>query len=139
MGEGLYRSDDGRTAYAEPYDGLDPDDYALRDDADDAFVRTIRDQLSTTWWAVEREWRGRTERIVARNRLHEVWLVQDSYDRVHVTFGVRADLDETDGLARSLVDDRAEAFFDRLQMSYPLRVRTSAWTNAARLGRRVAA
>ena len=71
--------------------------------------------------------------------MHEVWLTGDSYDRVHVTFGVRADLYETEALARHSMPERAEAFFDRLQTIYPLRVRTSAWTSGARLGRAVAA
>jgi hypothetical protein len=31
--------------------------------------------------------------------------------------------------------DRAEAFFDRLAHHYDLRVRTSAWTSAARVAR----
>lgn len=139
MGEGLYRSDDGRTAYAEPYEGLDlahPDLWGM---AYDDLVATIRGLLSDVWEPVEREWRGRNDRIVARNRLHEIWLTGDSYDRIHVTYGARQHLDATDGLARSLVDDRAEAFFDRLQMSYPLRVRTSAWTSTVRAGRAVVA
>ncbi len=139
MGEGLYRSNDGRTAYAEPYDDLDLADPDLWGMAYDDLVATIQSVLSDAWGPVEREWRGNKDRIVARNNLHEIWLTGDSYDRVHVTFGVRADLDGTDGLARSLVDDRAEAFFDRLQMTYPLRVRTSAWTSAVRAGRAVAA
>ncbi|MDO5757319.1 MAG: hypothetical protein Q4P24_07360 [Rhodobacterales bacterium] len=139
MGEGLYHSRDGRTAYAEPFKGLDPEDRDLLDWAYDDLVATIRAQLTATWEPVERAWRDRSSRIIARNRLHEIWLTGDSYGRIHITFGVRSDLYETDALARSLVDDRAEVFFDRLQMSYPLRVRTSPWTSAERIGRRVAA
>lgn len=139
MGEGLYHSRDGRTVYADPYDGLDPRDVDLCGCAYDDLVAAIRDQLSGAWWEVDRDWRGRNSRIVARNRLHEIWLTGDSYDRLHITFGVRSDLYETDGLARSLVDDRAEALFDRLQRVYPLHVRTSPWTSAARVGRAMAA
>ena len=139
MGEGLYHSRDGRTAYAEPYEGLDPEDHDLCGFAYDDLVATIRAQLTATWWQVDREWRDRSSRIIARNRLHEIWLTGDSYARIHITFGVRDDLYETDALARSLVNDRAELFFDRLQMTYPLRVRTSPWTSAERMARAVAA
>ena len=133
MGEGLYWSRDGRTAYTEPYDGLDLDDPDRLRWAYDDLVATIRSSLSDAWEPVERAWRDRSSRIVARNRLHEVWLTGDGYDRVHITFGARADLDGTDALARSLLDDRAEAFFDRLQVTYPLCVRTSPWTSAGRI------
>ena len=133
MGEGLYWSRDGRTAYAEPYDGLDLDDPDRLGWAYDDLVATVRGSLSDAWEPVERAWRDRSSRVVARNRLHEVWLTGDSYDRVHVTFGTRADLDETDALARATMPDRAEAFFDRLSLYYDLRVRTSAWTSAERI------
>ena len=139
MGEGLYRSDDGRTAYAEPYDELDFDDPDLLGFAYDDLVATIRARLSDAWEPVEREWRGRSSRIVARNRLHEIWLTGDSYNRVPITFSVRANLYETDALARHSTPERAEAFFDRLQVFYPLRVRMTAWTSAERLGRSAAA
>ncbi|PZX14240.1 hypothetical protein LX81_03039 [Palleronia aestuarii] len=139
MGEGLYWSRDGRTAYAEPFEDLDPQDGCLWRDAWDDLVLAIRSNLGSTWHPVGGDFRGHGENIVARNGLHEVWLYEDSYARVHVTFGVRADLDVTDALARSLIDDRAEAFFDALQRTYPLRVRTSAWTSAPRETRRVAA
>ena len=140
MGEGLYWSRDGRTAYAEPYDDdLDPEDVDLWDWAYDDLVATVRASLSAAWWSVDREWRERSSRIVARNGLHEVWLTGDSYNRIHITFGGRQNLDETDALARHSVDDRAEVFFDRLQETYDLHVRTSAWTSAPRETRRVAA
>ena len=137
MGEGLYRSPDGRTAYAEPFEDID--DALARSDAYDAFVTVLHDCLSDAWEPVEHNWRGRTERVVARNGLHEVWVTQDDYDRLHVTFGVRRDLDETEALARATTDDRAEAFFDRLQATYELRVRTTPWTSAARQPRRIPA
>lgn len=140
MGEGLYWSRDGRTAYAEPYDDdLDPEDVDLSKWAYNDLVATVRASLSTAWWPVEREWRDNSSRIVARNGLHEVWLTGDSYNRVHVTFGVRQTLDETEALAWHSLDARAEAFFDALQKAYPLRVRTSAWTSAPRETRRIAA
>ena len=140
MGEGLYWSRDGRTAYAEPYDDdLDPEDDDVWTWAYHDLVATVRASLSSAWSPVEREWRERSSRIVARNGLHEVWLTGDSYNRVHVTFGVRQDLDEADALARHSLDARAETFFDTLCQVYPLRVRTSAWTSAPRETRRVAA
>lgn len=139
MGEGLYSSNDGCTAYAEPYDGLDFGDTDILGSAYDELVATIRNLLSDAWWPVDREWRDRKDRIVARNDLHEIWLTGDSYDRIHITFGVRRHLDGTEALARHLMSERAETFFDRLQMTYPLRVRTTPWTSALRAGRAVPA
>ncbi|WP_299654296.1 hypothetical protein [uncultured Jannaschia sp.] len=139
MGEGLYRSPNGRTAYAEPFEDLGPEDVDLWIWVYDDLVATVRGCLGSSWQPVTREWRGRGECVVARNGLHEAWLYEDSYARVHVTFGVRRDLDTTAALARSLVDDRAEAVFDWLQETYDLHVRTSAWTSAKRMARRVAA
>lgn len=138
MVDGLYQCRDGRTAYAEPYEGLDVEDRDLLDWAYDDLIATIHGLLSKTWEPVDRDWRGRSSQIIARNRLHEIWLTGDRYARIHITFGVRSDLYETDALARNLVDDRAELFFDRLQMSYPLHVRTSPWTSAERMARAVA-
>ena len=140
MGEGLYWNSCGRTAYAEPCDDdLDPEDVDLWEWAYGDLVATIRASLSAAWWPVSNGWRDRSSRIVARNGLHEVWLTGDSYNRVHVTFGVREYLDETEALARHSLDDRAGAFFDALQGVYPLRVRTTAWTSAPRETRRAAA
>ncbi|WP_299844650.1 hypothetical protein [uncultured Jannaschia sp.] len=139
MGEGLYWSRNGRTAYAEPFEHLDPEDGPLWQDAWDDLVAAIRTCLGASWQPVAREWRGRGERIVARNGLHEVWLVEDSYARVHVTFGLRGSLDDVDGLARHWLDAWATAFFDRLQQSYPLRVRTGPWTSSPRDIRRATA
>ena len=140
MGEGLYWSRDGRTAYAEPYDDdLDPEDVDLWTWAYDDLVAAVRGCLGSSWQPVARAWRERGERIVARNGLHEVWLYQDSYARVHVTFGVRGSLYDVDGLARHWLDAWATAFFDRLQQSYPLRVRTGPWTSAPRDIRRATA
>ena len=139
MGEGLYWSRDGHTAYVDLYDHLDPDDHDLWGWACDDLTTTIQDSLSASWWPVEREWRGRSDRVVARNRLHEIWLTEDSYGRVHVTFGVRDALEETDALAWHWLDVRAETFFDALQAIHPLRVRTSPWTSTERtIGRAVA-
>ena len=139
MGEGLYSSRDGRTAYAEPFDHLDPEDVALWRDAWDDLVATIHACLPVAWQPLGRVCRRRGERLVAQNGIHAIWLVEDSYARVHVTFGLRTDLIGTEGIARHTLDHRAEAFFDRLQLSYELHVRTSAWTSAKRLGRRAAA
>jgi hypothetical protein len=135
MGEGLYWSRDGRTAYVEPFDDLDADDHLLWQDAWFDLGEAIASCLSDAWERVPRRWKRTGERIVMRNGLHEVWLVEDSYARVHVTFGVRGDLYETEALARATMPDRAEAFFDRLALHYDLRVRTSAWTSAARVAR----
>ena len=135
MGEGLYWSRDGRTVYVEPFDNLDPEDHFLWQDAWSDLGEAIASCLSVAWERVPRFWKRTGERVVMRNGLHEVWLVEDSYARVHVTFGVRGDLHETEALARATMPNRAEAFFDRLAHHYDLRVRTSAWTSAARLAR----
>ncbi|SFH27744.1 hypothetical protein SAMN04488020_10974 [Palleronia marisminoris] len=140
MGEGLYWSRDGRTAYAEPFgDDLDPEDTALWDWAYDDLVATVRASVSAAWWPVRSEWRDRNSRIVARNGLHEIWLTGDSYNRVHITFGVRQHLAETEALALHSLDARADAFFDAVSQVYALHVRTSAWTSAPRETRKVAA
>ena len=135
MGEGLYRHPDGRTVYVEPFDGLDPDDHFAWQDAWFDLGEAIAASLSDAWERVPRRWKRTGERIAMRNGLHEVWLHEDSYARVHVTFGIRGDLDNTEALARATMPDRAEAFFDRLSAHYDLRVRTSAWTGAARVVR----
>ncbi|UWQ19797.1 hypothetical protein [Jannaschia sp. M317] len=135
MGEGLYWSRAGRTVYVEPFDYFDPDDHVLWRDAWSDLGETIASCLSDAWEHLPRCWKRSGERVVMRNGLHEVWLHEDSYARVHVTFGVRCDLYETDALALATMPDRAEAFFDRLALHYELRVRTSAWTSAARISR----
>ena len=135
MGEGLYRHPDGRTVYVEPFDGLDPDNDFARQDAWFDLGEAIATCLSDTWERDPRRWKRNGERIAMRNGLHEVWLYEDSYARVHVTFGIRGDLDNTDALARATMPDRAEAFFDRFSAHYDLRVRTPAWASAARVVR----
>jgi hypothetical protein len=139
MGEGLYRHRDGRTVYCEPYDDLDPADALAWRDASSDVEEIVASCLSNAWDRVPRAWKRGGERVLLRNGLHEVWLHEDSYARLHVTFGVRSDLDETDALARAVLTDRAEAFFDRLSLHYELRVRTSAWTSAARVPRKTVA
>ena len=121
MGEGLYWSRDGRTAYVEPFDDLDPDDHLLWQEAWSDLGEAIASCLSDTWERVPRRWRRGGERVVMRNGLHEVWLTEDSYARVHVTFGVRDDLCETEALACATMHERAEAFFDRLTLHCDLR------------------
>ena len=135
MGEGLYRHSDGRTVYVELFDGLDPNDHLAWQDAWLDLGEAIAACLSDAWEHVARRWKRSGERIAMRNGLHEVWLHEDSYARVHVTFGVRGDLDDTEALARATMPVRAEAFFDRLSAHHDLRVRTSAWTSAARVVR----
>ena len=137
MGEGLYRHPDGRTVYVERFDGVDPDDPLAWQDAWFDLGEAIAACLSDAWDRVPRRWKRTGERIAIQGGLHEVWLHEDSYARVHVTFGIRSDLDDTEALARATMPDRAEAFFDRLALYYDLRVRTSAWTSATRVASRV--
>ena len=139
MGEGLYRHPDGRTVQCEPFADLDPADALAWRDASADLDAIIASCLSDAWDRVPRTWRRGGERILLRNGLHEVWLYEDGYARVHVTFGLRGDLDGTEALASALLTDRAEAFFDRLSLHYELRVRASAWTSAARVHRRAVA
>lgn len=86
-----------------------------------------------------RTWRRGGERIVFRGGLHKISLVADGRARVHVIFGVRGDPDGSDALARALMPDRAKAFFDLLPHHRDLRVRTFAWTSAAREAKAVSA
>ena len=133
MAEGLYRHPDGCTVYVEPFEGIDAEDHAAWQDAWFDLGEAIASCLSSAWDRVPGEWKRTGERIVMRNGLHEVWLCEDSYARVHVTFGVRGDLCETEPLARATMRERAESFFDRLAERYDLRVRTSVWTSAVRV------
>ena len=57
MGEGLYRSDDGRTAYAEPYDELDPNDSGPSGTMryDDSHRDDPQSGLFDAWEPVDRE------------------------------------------------------------------------------------
>ncbi|TFL17230.1 hypothetical protein [Jannaschia formosa] len=136
MGEGLYRHPDGRTVYVEPFEDIDPGDDPLAREAWRDLGEAIASRLSDAWERVPRAWKRSGERIAMRNGLHEVWLHEDSCARVHVTFGIRGDLPDTDALARATMFVRAEAFFDRLACHYDLRVRTSAWTSARRVSRK---
>ena len=135
MGEGLYHHRDGRTVYVEPFDGIDSEDHHLWLEAWLDLGEAIASCLSDAWERVPRRWKRSGERVAMRNGLHEVWLHEDSYARIHVTFGLRSDLHETYALACATMPGRAEAFFDRLSRHYDLRVRTSAWTSAARVAR----
>ena len=137
MGEGVYHHPDGRTVYVEPFDGLDPDDHLVWQDAWFDLGEAIAACLSDAWERVPRRWKRSGERIAMRNGLHAIWLHEDSYARVHVTFGIMSDLYDTEALARSTMPGRAEAFFDRLARHYDLRVRTTAWTSAPRVARAV--
>ncbi len=70
MGEGLYRSADGRTAYAEPFEGFETDDIDARIEALDDLEAAILDRLSPSWHRVDRKFRRAGERVFARNGLH---------------------------------------------------------------------
>lgn len=135
MGEGLYANTEGRTVYVEPFDDLDSFNEIDHLVAWHDLEHTLTASVSNTWERLTSSWKRTGERIVLRNGLHAIWLHHDSYDRVHVTFGVRSDLDSTEALAWAAMPDRAEAFFDRLAQSYDLRVRTSPWTSTARVAR----
>ena len=137
MGEGLYCHPSGKTAFVDLYDGLNPEDLHAAQIAYHDLVAELRGCLSDAWWPVEDQWRGRSGRIAARSSLHEDWLSEDSYGRVHVTFGLRHGLEEhVEPLAGYWMKIRAPAFFDRLQGLYPLRVRTGPWTSTERVVRR---
>ena len=92
MGEGLYRHRDGLTVYCEPFDGIDPsDEQGTRDawyDLGDALAACVSDR----WERAPRRWTRTGERIALLGGLHMVWLHENGYGRVHVTFGVRPDL-----------------------------------------------
>lgn len=136
MGEGLYCTNEGETVYCDLFDGIcDPDD---RDLEYQDFTNTILSLLPQTWLHTENEWRTRNESVIARNGHFAIWLSQDSYSRVHVTYGITSYIDpDQEPMARSCMGERAHTFFDTLQLYYDLYVRTSPWTSAKRQARAV--
>ena len=136
MGEGLYWSRDGRTAYVEPFDDLDPDDHLLWQDAWSDLDRGHRvlpvGRVGARAAALEAHRRA--------DRLAATACTKSGSSRTAMPASMSpsacaGDLCDTEALARATMPDRAEAFFDRLALHYDLRVRTSAWTSAARVAR----
>lgn len=133
MGEGLYHRRDGDTVYCEPFgnvprggDGIDAERHA----AVRMLVRDIRTCLPPDRW--RNAWSPCRDgaRVVARSDHHAVWLYEDDYDRVHVTFGLADDLGEgAEPWARVTRLDRSRRFFDHLWTLYALRVRVTPWTS----------
>jgi len=138
MGEGLYFSNDGHTVYCEPFEDLEDQDD--RFDSYNDLILLIRELLPASWYPVDRDWISNDERVIAQNGHYAIWLTEDSYSRVHITYGLRSDLEDGQiGLVTAHLYSRANAFFDALQCYHELRVRASAWTSAKRLPRSTAA
>lgn len=142
MGTGNYSHQDGNTVILDIFDGIefdedDPDLASiLKGDAFEELQYDIKDILSGTSFDMDGEtWRsGRSgELILAENNLFQIWSHEDSYGHVFITYGLNEDLcDSMDGIARHHLCGRSEAFFDKLQKLYSLRVATSPWTSGER-------
>ena len=136
MGEGLFWRRDAVTAYAEPYEHLASDE-AHQDDFDEAyqeFEARVRQAAGPSYWSVEKEWGRGKDRVILRNGLFEITVFEDSYARIHVSFAISSDVDglPQENFASARMRSCAKAFFDRLQETDPLRVRTCVWTSRAR-------
>jgi hypothetical protein len=132
MGTGNYAHSDALTVITEPFDSCEDEG-----DSSILFEDLLADMeealVNTTFHLPDNAWRGRDGRIVARNGFYEIWVVDDAYGHVFVSYGLRGDIDRPqEALARAHLYRRANAFFDRLAELHPLRVATSAWTSAPR-------
>ena len=87
----------------------------------------VRSCLSDSFWTCS-DWEGRDVHVIARNRHFSVALSEDDCGGAHVLFSA----DDDNPLAMANLDRAAEAFFDRLEKLFPLRVATSAWTSGPR-------
>jgi len=87
----------------------------------------VRSCLPGTFWTCS-DWEGRDVQVIARNRHFSVALSEDDCGGAHVLFAADAD----NPLAMANLDRAAEAFFNRLEKLFPLRVATSAWTSGPR-------
>lgn len=142
MGTGNYSHPDGETVILDLYDDIDEqavDDGLSLDLAREAF-RDMQMEIETilrpTAFFMDGESWRRDHRdclVLAGNALYQIWSHEDSYGHVFLTYGLREDIDPSlEGMARARLAERAEAFFDRLEEIYPLRVATSPWTSARR-------
>lgn len=86
----------------------------------------VRSCLSDSFWTCS-DWEGRDVHVIARNRHFSVALSEDDCGGAHVLFSA-----DDDPLAMANLDRAAEAFFNRLEKLFPLRVATSAWTSGPR-------
>lgn len=137
MGRDSYVNARGQTAYVDLCG--DPEDSDYWDWAYDDLVESIRNCLTTAWHPVAGQWYNQQSRIIARDDLHDIWLTPDNGGRIHITFGVLDRFGETRTLAWFWLDARADAFFDALQRTFPLHIRTTPWTSASREMGKIAA
>jgi hypothetical protein len=142
MGIGHYHAPGGVTVFAEPYDGLPEFDESIRymwEYAWEDFEQGVRASLSPRFHWLEGDgiWR-KDARIVARSRLHDVTLHEDSYGYAYVSVRPRDDLDcSREALAAGNVQAVAGCLFDRLADTYELR-RGSGYTSSPYSGREAA-
>ena len=130
MGEGNYRTDRGRTCHVSPILEEGEESFLWDDLHTDVLVAAPPSFEHCDYWHPNE----RNCKIIAQNAQHAVWLYENSYSTVFVTYGMLPDVGENiEPLARATLDDKARRFFDRLQESYPeLRVATSPWTSTVR-------
>jgi hypothetical protein len=134
MGAGHYHIRDGATVYAEPYAGLPEFDESIRwqwDDATHDLKDSIRDSLSPRFDWLEKRGQWRDDALVlAKSRLHDVTLHEDSYGHCYVTVRPRDDLPgEWEGLAAGNLEAVADRLFFRLSATYDL-WRGSGWSSS---------
>ena len=131
MGEGNYRPQGAVTRQCHPYDDIDASDADMRSDAWFHLVEQVRDAAGRSASPVERDWRDRNARVVARTGLHDITLYENSYGTVFISVWPRRDLDvSTETLATASLDRVSEAFFRRLSLVFDLYIATTAWTSA---------
>lgn len=131
MGEGNHRPQDAATRQCDPYDDIDLTDAIISRDAWMDLVAEVRSAAGRRASPVERDWRDRNARIVARTGLHDITVYENSYGTAFVSVWPRRDLEfSTETLSIANQERVSEAFFRRLVRVLDLRIATSAWTSA---------
>lgn len=112
----------------------------LEEDVSDSFwymnvIDCMRSCLSVAWNPCKDTWMDNHSKVQFRSGSSQIVTHGDSHGHLFVCFMPRPDLDKPE-LAVAHNDKWAQAFFDRLQKTYPdMRVATSAWTSAKRQSR----
>ena len=89
--------------------------------------RDVRSCASDSFWPCD-DWEERDVQVIARNRHFNIGLAEDDCGGAHVLFSA----DQDNPLAMANLERASQAFFDRLEKLFPLRVATSAWTSGPR-------
>lgn len=131
MGIGHYHAPQGRTVWLEPYEELPEFDEKIRylwEDAWEDLTEQVRESLSPrfVWYGKERLWRDDAQ-VIARSKLHDVTVHENSYGYAYVSVRPRDDLNGSkDALAAANVEAVARKLFGALSEFYTLRV---GWGN----------